>query len=107
LCSSSSRTINNNAAKSFLNNLNIPNGRAEASLGGENYFGRMRADPFSNNKFPRNDGIPIEFYRKLWPSIRESFIKCVNECFQKGEMYCSQKQAMITLIEKKGKDRTL
>ena len=30
----------------------------------------------------------------------------MNECFEKGEMSCSQKQAVITLIEKKGKDRS-
>lgn len=42
-----------------------------------------------------------------WPLISEPFIKCVNECFEKGEMSCSQKQAVITLIEKKGKDCTL
>ena len=30
-----------------------------------------------------------------------------NECFQRGEMSLSQKQAIITLIEKKGKDRLL
>ena len=29
-----------------------------------------------------------------------------NECFEKGEMSCSQKQAVITLIEKKGKNRS-
>ena len=33
--------------------------------------------------------------------------KCANECFKKGEMSLSQKQAIITLIEKKGKDRSL
>ena len=27
--------------------------------------------------------------------------KCANECFEKGEMSRSQKQAVITLIEKK------
>ena len=36
----------------------------------------------------------------------------MNECFEKGELCrvrvvsCSQKQAVITLIEKKGKDRS-
>ena len=30
----------------------------------------------------------------------------MNESFEKGEMSCSQKQAVITLIEKKGKDRS-
>jgi len=34
-------------------------------------------------------------------------MNCINECFEKGEMSCSQKQAIITLIEKKGKDRSL
>ena len=28
---------------------------------------------------------------------------CANECFERGEMLRSQKQAVITLIEKKGK----
>ena len=33
-------------------------------------------------------------------------MNCINECFEKGEMSSSQKQAIITLIEKKGKDRS-
>ena len=43
---------------------------------------------------------------KLWPLISEPFVKCVSECFEKGEMPCSQKRAVTTLIEKKEKDRT-
>ena len=55
-----------------------------------------------------NDGIPIEFYEKFWPLISDCFIRCVNDCFEKGEMSHSQKNAFITLIEKKkGKDRSL
>ena len=34
-------------------------------------------------------------------------MNCINECFEKGEMSSSQKQAIITPIEKKGKDRSL
>ncbi|KAL9950435.1 hypothetical protein ACROYT_G042930 [Oculina patagonica] len=64
-------------------------------------------DSFRDNKTPGNDGIPIEFYKKFWPLIGDSFIRCANECFEKGELSCSQKQAVITLIEKKGKDRSL
>ena len=60
-------------------------------------------DNFKNNKTPGNDGIPIEFYRKVWPLISESFVRCANECFEKGEMSRSQKQTVITLIEKKKK----
>ena len=63
-------------------------------------------ETFLNNA-PGNDGIPVEFYKKIWPLISEPFIKFVNECFEKKELSSSQKQAVITLIEKKGKDRSL
>ena len=39
--------------------------------------------------------------------VIEPSIRCANECFEKGEMSSSQKQAVTTLIEKKGKDRSL
>ena len=48
---------------------------------------------FQKNKTPGNDGIPIEFYKKFWPLISEPFIQCINECFEKGEMSCSQKKS--------------
>ena len=49
---------------------------------------------------------PSNFIKKFWSLISEPFIQCANECFEKGEMSCSQKQAVITLLEKKGKDRS-
>ena len=58
-------------------------------------------DSVHNYKMPGNDGIPIEFYKNFWPLISHSFIRCANECFEKGEMSCSQKQAVNTFIEKK------
>ena len=65
-------------------------------------------ETFQNNKARGNDGIPDEFYKKLWRLISEPFIKCVNECCENIELSSSQEQAVITLIEKKkGKDRTL
>ena len=39
--------------------------------------------------------------------ISESFIGFANECFEKGEMSRSEKHAVITLLEKSGKDRVL
>ena len=50
--------------------------------------------------------IPIEIYKIFWPLISDSFMNCINECLEKGEMSSSQKQAIITLIEKNGKDRS-
>ena len=34
---------------------------------------------FQGNKAPGNDGLPIEFYSKLWEIISEPFVNCVNE----------------------------
>ena len=94
----------------FLSELNIPKLSEEQKITCEGKITSKECfrllDSFNNNKTPGNDGIPIEFYRKFWPLIGDSFIRCVNECFDKGEMSSSQKQAVITLIEKKGKDRT-
>ena len=63
-------------------------------------------ETFQLNKAPGNDGIPIEFYKKFWSLVSEPISRCANECFEKGEMSSSQKQAVNTFIEKKGKDRS-
>ena len=96
---------------SYLNDLNIPQlseeekNSCEGLISSEECSGLL--DSFQSNKTPGNDGIQAEFYRKFWPLISESFIGCANECFEKGEISCSQKQAVITLLEKSGKDRAL
>jgi len=65
-------------------------------------------------KTPGDDGISIEFYKMFWPLIGEFIfwpllgkfmIASFNEVFDNKEMSSSQKQAIITLMEKKGKDR--
>lgn len=92
---------------SFLSNLNIPKLSEEQKIScdgkitSEECFRLL--DTFQTNKTPGNDGIPIEFYKKFWPFINDCFIRCANECFEKGEMSHSQKHAIITLIEKKRK----
>ena len=60
-------------------------------------------ETFQNNKTPGNDGIPIEFYRKFWLLISEPFTKCANECFEKGEMSRSQRQAALHSLRKRVK----
>jgi len=64
-------------------------------------------DSFDGSRIPGKDGIPIEFYKTFWSVISDSFMNCINECFEKGEMSSSLKQAVTTLIKKKGKDRSL
>ena len=100
-----------NEIDSFLNNLNIPKLSEEQKISCEGKITSEECfcllDTFQTNKSPGNDGIPIEFYKKFWPFINDCFIRCANECFEKGELSHSQKHAIITLIEKKGKDRSL
>lgn len=57
---------------------------------------------FALNKTPGNDGLPIEFYRTFWNLVGELFVESFNSM---KEMSSSQRQAVITLIEKKDQDR--
>ena len=103
---------NQEAVKTFLGNLNIPMLSSEEQkqlCEVEISLEELKAvlDCFQNNKSPGNDGIPIEFYKVCWDLISDSFRKCVKESYKYGEMSSSQKKAVITLIEKQGKDRTL
>ena len=105
LYTSSSKETNNNDIEAFLMNLSIPKlteeqgDLCEGKIPPEEY--KTIIDTFQNNKTPGSDGIPIEFYKMFCSLIEDPFIKCANECFEKGEESGSQKQAVITLIEKK------
>ena len=62
---------------------------------------------FQKNKTPGNDGLTVEFYLTFWPLIGKCLVDCLNFAHGHGELSTSQKQAMITLIEKKDKDKRL
>ena len=62
-------------------------------------------NPFPLNKVPGNDGLPVEFYNTFGGSVGQLLVERFNESFAKGEMSPSQRQAVITLIEKKDQDR--
>lgn len=61
---------------------------------------------FKSNKSPGNDGITAEFYKKFWPMFGPLMVAAFNESYIKGELSTSQRQAVITLLDK-GKDRCL
>ena len=60
-----------------------------------------------NLKSPGSDGITTEFHKLFWNEIKEHFLKSINFSFQKQELTELQKQSIITLIPKPGKDTTL
>jgi hypothetical protein len=57
-----------------------------------------------NNKSPGNDGLSKEFYISYFHLIGDILLKCFNYCFEQGELTTTQRQAIITLVEKPGKD---
>ena len=62
-------------------------------------------DTFEAGKTPGNDGIPAEFYKTFWNSVGVFMTEVFNHSFELGQMSNSQQQAVITLIDKTGKDR--
>ena len=104
------KAVDTDSIKSFLKNLSIPQISEEQKLSCEGQITveecKRILETFQNNKSPGNDGIPIEFYKACWDLICQSFINCVNEFFVKEEMSNSQKQAVITLIEIKTRERS-
>ena len=57
-----------------------------------------------NNKSPGSDGITTEFYKIFWNDIKLYLINSLNYSNQIGELTELQKQGIITLLHKTGKD---
>ena len=60
---------------------------------------------FENNKSPGDDGLTAEFYKAFWNIVGKLMVESLNYSYDYGELSNSQKRAIITLIEKKDKDR--
>ena len=101
--------LNNEETKAFLENLNIQRLSDELSASCEGNITLQECEgilsTFQTGKTPGSDGIPLEFYKIFWSLIGKLMTDSFNEAYLKKEMSTSQKQAVITLIEKKGKDR--
>ena len=58
-----------------------------------------------NNKSPGNDGLTKEFYVCFLKEISSDLVDTLNHSFEIDQLSASQRQALITLIEKKDKDK--
>ena len=94
---------------SFLNNSEIPKLTNNEARIGE---GKLTVDEchkslqlFENNKSPGNGGLTAEFYRAFWQTLENLMVDSLNSSYDYGELSNSQKEAIITLIEKKDKDK--
>ena len=93
----------------FLGNPNIPVLSVQERLNCEGEITTEECvkalDTFDNGKTPGNDEIPVEFYKTFWNSVGVFITEVFNHSFELGQMSNSQKQAVVTLIDKKRKDR--
>ena len=60
-----------------------------------------------NSKSPGSDGLTTEFYKMFWNTIKPYLINSLNYSFQQKNLTELQKQGIITLLPKSGKDITL
>ena len=93
----------------YLKNINIPKLTDDERNVCEGKLTKMEIwnalNPMRNNKSPGNDGLSKEFYAHFFEEIHSYLLDALNLSFTHGQLSNSQRQAMITLIEKKGKDK--
>ena len=109
LYSSKLKVDHSDSLHHFLGNSNIPRLSQEERLSCEGQITIEEfvkaLDTFDTGKTPGNDGIPAEFYKIFWNSVGKLMTEVFNHSLELGQISNSQKQAITTLIDKKGRDR--
>lgn len=95
----------------FFNEIEIPKLTEEEKLSCE---GILSDDEcwkalieMGDNKSPGSDGLTKEFYKVFWSEINIELLEGLNTGYSLGELSNSQKQGIITLLQKEGKDLSL
>ena len=105
----SSQRYSTDDIKHFLNNVNIPKlstdqiTLCDIELTEKDLYDSMKT--IENDKSPGNDGLTKEIYVTFWDDIKAAFISSLKKTNKLNELYISQRQAMIKLIEKKDRDK--
>ena len=93
----------------FLGNLNIPKlidddrTSCDGKLTLNECWEALKS--MDSSKRPGNDGLTKEFYVCFFKDVGQYLIDALNLSFDYGMLSTSQRQAVITLVEKKGKDK--
>ena len=61
----------------------------------------------NNNKTPGQDGIPVNFYKVFWDTLKEPFNNMMLDAFNKGALHSSAREGILNLIPKANKDTRL
>ena len=102
-------SFSNENLNSFLNSISFPRITSEKSqnLNGELSENELlkALQSMENNKSPGNDGLTKEFYEAFWDDIKKPLLLTMKRAYQVNQLSVSQRQAVIKLIEKKGRDK--
>ena len=58
----------------------------------------------NNQKTPGSDGIPVEFYKTFWCTIKDLFYDMMQNCFSDSLLHDTAREGILNLIPKAGKD---
>ena len=58
-----------------------------------------------NSKSPGNDGLSKEFYETFWEELKKPFMYAIQKSYNIKQLCVSQRQAVIKLVEEKGRDK--
>lgn len=72
----------------------------ESPLSNEECFDALKG--MKQCKSPGSDGFPSEFYVFFWPEIGGDLIDVLHFCFERGLLSSSMREAILTMIFKKG-----
>ena len=61
----------------------------------------------AKGKAPGHDGIPIEFFQRLWPTVGKYFLQMILSSTEKGELHVGVTKGIICLIPKEGNPKDL
>ena len=75
-----------------------------AELGAEISPGELYAalQSLGNGKAPGIDGLPVEFYKAVWPVVGGDLLAVLSDGLAAGRLPLSCKRAVLTLLPKKG-----
>ena len=105
LCKQDPLNPSEDILNSFLNNTKIPKLSdndiriCDGKLTVDECYKSLQL--FESNKSPGNEGLTAEFYRAFWHILGSLMAVSLNCSYDNGELSNSQKEAFITLIEKK------
>ena len=95
--------------EAYLQNISLPKPTNKQTLSSDGFVSEDEVFKtlklMGNNKSPGNNGLSKQFYECSWDEVKKPFLASIHEAFLNQESRTSQKQDVIKMLEKKGKDK--